>query len=164
MKIVNTIKDYDVKMKKVIAHLLKLDDDILEALFLGDPFTKILRNISTRKSDGAIFYKHKNMFDHFPRSKKADEIINTEMNDDEKIKELYLEHDYPFNLTLKDLRTAKQEEKDINTMMEIIEKGLEVTLITKNEAKIIDSKYKISMPDEGTRYAASKIEIITTEV
>lgn len=156
-----TISEYHRKMKCILNKIFEMDDEYIVAFFHGDPFDKIVRNISTRSENGEVFYNNKKMLSHYPRSKKADEIANNKkLSDEQKVKLLYLEHDVPLKVVkdkLRDKNNRSQEQLSPN-----LGECLKVTLITKEEAGQINKKYKSSMPEEDkTRYEAMVIQLIT---
>ncbi|SNB44939.1 hypothetical protein [Geobacter sp. DSM 9736] len=158
----DTIEKYTEKMKNICKQLLSLDTDLVEALMHGDPFDKLIRNMSTRNSEGEIFYNHKRMLNHYPRSSRANDIVNNNsLTDNEKIKLLYLEHDFPLGLIKSELKQGLKK-KSNDELFEIVEKSLAVTLVTKEERREIDSKYKSTMPENGqNRYEATNITLMT---
>ena len=156
--------NYRNKMKRVVKHLLSLNEEELKAFFYADPFDKILRNISTRSVDGDLAYNNKRMLDHYPRSEAANKIVQAKnLTEKQKVKLLYLEHDEPISIIKKEiLETKEKSPASVEDLAAIAERGLAVTLITKEEAGQIDNKYKCKMPDDGqTRYKATDISVIT---
>ena len=172
----NIVKNYSKIMLNIAVSILNKSN--IDALFNGDSYDKIIRNLSTRDKEGILIYNCDAAFNHFPRSKTANDIVLFCESWNEMVKlstnknktrietmQLYLEHDIPISVTKLKLR-SEIEKKPIDRIKikKIIENGIKITLITKNESNKINKEYKSKMPDYPlTRYSILEIDIITSE-
>lgn len=139
---------------EIIYLLLKMNTNLTEALSRGNPFDKLLRSYSEFTSKGVPLYRNKRCINYYPFSESAFNHFSKYNSLDG----LHAEHVIPLSLIKNELLSNKKW-----TLVKIkryLSENNKVVVITKEEQKLIDSKFKSKVPSDGkSRLEYFKIKI-----
>lgn len=131
-------------ISEVIYAILKLPPHLREAFSRGNPFDKLLRSYSEHTSTGKRLYKSKKRnYKHYPFSVNALHHFN-KIN---SLVGLHAEHVTPLSLIKKKLCNGNI--KSEIGVKRFLAKHNKVVVITKEEQRKIDSRYRSKMPSNG---------------
>jgi len=136
----------------LIKYILEKGQSYVDLLDSGNAYDKIIRNYHQFNHKGEQIYRKKNKIsDYFKFSEKA-----WQKRDD--IKSLYFEHTYPVKIIKQELNELITTGISSNKIEEILNKS-EIVVLTKEEATLLDKRYKDKMP-ENSNDRLSEVGII----
>lgn len=150
---------YHEAIVDLIYYILSNGNDFLNLIDSGNAYDKIIRNYHQFNSKGKKVYRNKSlMIKHYRFSVDAWNKV-----DDKK--DLYFEHVYPVKLIKKELKSLILGENVSKTKIRYILDKSEIVVITREEAKLIDKKFKDSIPFNGNdRLQEMNIEIYSKTI
>jgi hypothetical protein len=131
---------HQTAIAEVIHAILNLPPHLKEAFSKGNPFDKLLRSYSEFTSTGERLYKAKRSFKHYPFSVKA----SHQFKKTGSLVGLHAEHVTPLSLIKKRLNSGSI--KSEIGVKRFLAKHNQVVVITKEEQRKIDSKFRSKMP------------------
>jgi hypothetical protein len=137
-------KTHQDAMAEIIYSLLKMPNDLRDALIRGNPFDKLLRSYSEFTSNGESLYRNKRSVNFYPFSVKA--IAHYKKY--KTLDGLHAEHIVPLSHIKKVLLNDKNW--SLLRVKNYLAKYNQVVVITEDEQKLIDTKFKSTMPPRGT--------------
>jgi hypothetical protein len=145
---------YHESIIDLIVYILMKDDEYIKNIDSGNAFDKILRNYHQFNYAGEKVYRV------MSRMERYYQFSADAWNNRKNRKELYFEHLVPIKLIKKqlfDLKVAGNVNQ--NTVKEIMN-STKIVVITRQDQKKVDNKYKTSIPSNGIdRLTAQEIFI-----
>jgi len=145
--------NYHEAIIDLIYYILKRGENYLKFIDSGNAYNKIIRNYHQFNFKGEKVYRNKSlMVSYYRISQKAFNKIND-------LSKIYFEHVYPVKLIKQDLKMLQPDEVTHSAIKNILDKS-EIVVLTREEAKHIDKKFKDSIPLNGNdRLQEMNIEI-----
>ena len=129
---------------RILNSILNLDIEIIEIYKRGNPFDKLLRSFSEFNSKGEPLYKNwKRAFNHYQFSVDAYNCFNDTSNHSN----LYAEHIIPLSIIRDELLNLTNP--TFEKILQLLNDKNRIVVITKSEQKLIDKKFKSSLPENG---------------
>lgn len=148
------LKSHQDSIAEIIYHLLKMPNNLTEALARGNPFDKLLRSYSEFTSNGAPLYRNMRCINYYPFSESA----FSHYNRNNSLDGLHAEHVVPLSLIKSELLSHKNW--SLIKVKRYLAENNKVVIITKEEQKLVDSKFKSTIPSNGkSRLEYFKIKI-----
>ncbi len=135
-------KSYHDTILDLILYILSNGHEYLRNVDSGNAYDKILRNYHQFNINGEKVYRNIDLMkNHYRFTKEA-------WKNKENIKKLYFEHLVPLKIIKKDLceLIGKSISKEI--IKSILNKT-EIVVLTREQATLLDEKYKSDIPNEG---------------
>ena len=150
-------KSHQDSIAEIIYHLLKMPNNLTEALARGNPFDKLLRSYGEFTFNGHPLYRNKRSIDYYPFSINAYKHFRKY----DTLDGLHAEHIVPLSI-VKDvlLNNASYSLKKVKFYLA---ENNKIVVITKEEQKLIDSTHRSTIPDDGvSRLDFHKIKIASS--
>jgi hypothetical protein len=128
---------------QILFNLLQMDDELIKVLSRCNPFDKLLRSYSEFNSKGEFLYRNKKSINHYKFSVKAYKHFVKFQS----MKELHSDHIVPLGIIKKEL--IEKKFKTLRSLSNYLEKTNFVIVVTKEEQKKIDAKYRRDLPTNG---------------
>jgi hypothetical protein len=128
---------------EIIYRLIKMPINLRVALVRGNPFDKLLRSYSEFTSKGDPLYRNKRCFEFYPFSVNAQSYFRK----NNTLDGLHAEHEIPLSIIKEKL--LENCSWSLLRVKRYLAENNKVVVITKDEQRLIDSKFKSSMPADG---------------
>ena len=153
------MNSYHNSIIELIAFILGKGHEYLSDIDSGNAYDKIIRNYHQFNIKGEKVYRNITLMQtHYRYTQDA-------WQNRTEIKELYFEHLVPLKIIKKELQNLIGTNFTREQIKMILEKT-EIAVLTKQQAKLLDKKYKSDLPSGGeSRLAIMKyeIEVITEQ-
>jgi hypothetical protein len=133
---------YHKSIIELISFILRKGNEYLIDIDSGNAYDKILRNYHQINFRGEKVYRNISLMQtNYRFTKEA-------WKNKGDLKELYFEHLIPIRIIKDDLRNIIGTDFTDDDIRSILDKT-EIVVITRNQAKQLDMKFKSSLPDNG---------------
>jgi hypothetical protein len=134
--------DYHSSIIELIIYILSRGENYLDLIDSGNAYDKILRNYHQFNIQGKKVYRNLALMKvHYRFTKDA-------WAHKDKISELHCEHLVPLKIIKDDLRAIIGKKITQDKITAILHKT-EIVVLTKDQSKKLDLKYKSIMPENG---------------
>jgi len=144
---------YHNSIIELIAFILRKGHEFLSDIDSGNAYDKIIRNYHQFNIKGEKVYRNITLMQtHYRYTQEA-------WQKRREIKELYSEHLVPLKVIKKDLQNLIGTNFTREDIKMILDKT-EIAVLTRQQAKLLDERYKSDLPSDGkSRLAIMKYEI-----
>ena len=134
--------DFHSSIIELISYILSRGEKYLDYIDSGNAYDKILRNYHQFNINGKKVYRNISLMKMHYRYSKEAWILR------DNITELYFEHLVPLKIIKENLRELIGKNTEARMIQAILNKT-EIVVLTREQATLLDEKYKSNVPKDG---------------